>query len=240
MCGPRKRPILLAAAFSFCPFVLAAGAQNGPSQIGREVAIPRHLHDGEEYQLPISQLIAFGEKQLPTLHLAITSFQRLREAKPATASTSSYRCTTYFFSPSAAQTSMPATCTQVGGAGYYINVSNYVAAQDSSQVSQSGMAPGENLGDGGGWHDAYANPTTTGSDGSFHDTPFGTCYYPVPSPPTHHCDTGRPQSFRLTANNTIFPIATNTTSRTCTDGIQLVIQGNPTSQNKTYAFGNIQ
>jgi hypothetical protein len=49
---------------------------------------------------------------------------------------------TYFFSPSAAQTSIPPLCTQEGGAGYFINVSYYVAAQDSSQVSQSGMAPG--------------------------------------------------------------------------------------------------
>src|SRR5437899_852438 len=62
MCGPRKRPTLLVAAFSFCLLVLATKAQNAPSQIGREVAIPRHLQDGEEYRLPIPQLIAFGEK----------------------------------------------------------------------------------------------------------------------------------------------------------------------------------
>src|SRR6266852_2074299 len=37
-------------------------AQDEHSQIGREVAIPRHLQDGEEYQLTIPQLIAFGEK----------------------------------------------------------------------------------------------------------------------------------------------------------------------------------
>lgn len=30
--------------------------------IGREVAIPRHLQDGEEYQLTIPQLVTFGEK----------------------------------------------------------------------------------------------------------------------------------------------------------------------------------
>jgi hypothetical protein len=36
------------------PFLLAmaAGAQNSNSQIGREVAIPRHLQDGEETQHP--------------------------------------------------------------------------------------------------------------------------------------------------------------------------------------------
>ena len=45
-----------------CCFALTAGVQEGRSQIGREVAIPRHLQDGEEYQLSIPQLIAFGEK----------------------------------------------------------------------------------------------------------------------------------------------------------------------------------
>ena len=41
---------------------LSAWAQGDSSQIGREVAIPRHLQDGEEYQVTIPQLIAFGEK----------------------------------------------------------------------------------------------------------------------------------------------------------------------------------
>jgi di-heme oxidoreductase (putative peroxidase) len=45
-----------------CCFALTAWAQDGRSQIGREVAIPRHLQDGEEYQLALPQLIEFGEK----------------------------------------------------------------------------------------------------------------------------------------------------------------------------------
>src|SRR5258708_1375551 len=45
-----------------CWFGLTAWAQGDGSQIGREVAIPRHLQDGKEYQLTIPQLIAFGEK----------------------------------------------------------------------------------------------------------------------------------------------------------------------------------
>lgn len=32
------------------------------SQIGKEVAVPVHLHDGEEYQRPIRQLLDFGRK----------------------------------------------------------------------------------------------------------------------------------------------------------------------------------
>src|SRR5580693_3474335 len=45
-----------------CGFMLTTGVQDGRSQIGREVAIPRHLQDGEEYQITIPQLVAFGEK----------------------------------------------------------------------------------------------------------------------------------------------------------------------------------
>ena len=43
-----------------CCFPLTAWAQG--SQIGKEVAIPRHLQDGEEYQITIRQLVAFGER----------------------------------------------------------------------------------------------------------------------------------------------------------------------------------
>lgn len=41
---------------------VTAWPQDDHSQIGREVAIPHHLQDGEEYQLTIAKLIAFGEK----------------------------------------------------------------------------------------------------------------------------------------------------------------------------------
>lgn len=45
-----------------CGFTLTAWVEEGHSQIGREVAIQRHLQDGEEYQITIPQLVAFGEK----------------------------------------------------------------------------------------------------------------------------------------------------------------------------------
>jgi len=45
-----------------CTFEVSVRAQDGSSRIGREVAIPRHLQDGEEYQITIPQLVAFGEK----------------------------------------------------------------------------------------------------------------------------------------------------------------------------------
>src|SRR5258708_30644379 len=45
-----------------CLLAVKVSAQTPASMIGREVAIPHHLQDGDEYQLSIPQLIAFGEK----------------------------------------------------------------------------------------------------------------------------------------------------------------------------------
>jgi hypothetical protein len=44
------------------PFLVAmvAWAQNPSSQVGREVAIPIHLQDGEEFTTPIAELIQYG------------------------------------------------------------------------------------------------------------------------------------------------------------------------------------
>jgi hypothetical protein len=40
--------------------VALAWAQDPNSQVGREVAIPSHLQDGEEFNTPVSQLIRYG------------------------------------------------------------------------------------------------------------------------------------------------------------------------------------
>src|SRR5437867_11830708 len=34
----------------------------GGSQVGREVAIPFHIQDGQEFRMPVQELIAFGNK----------------------------------------------------------------------------------------------------------------------------------------------------------------------------------
>ena len=57
---PRRNRTLLALLSSFV--AIAASAQSPGSQIGREVAIPIHLQDGEEFTSPIGQLIQFGSK----------------------------------------------------------------------------------------------------------------------------------------------------------------------------------
>jgi hypothetical protein len=48
----------------FSPFaIVIAGLGQGPdSRIGREVAIPTHLEDGEEFNIPTGELIQFGAK----------------------------------------------------------------------------------------------------------------------------------------------------------------------------------
>jgi hypothetical protein len=42
------------------PLVLAAGALAQSPEIGREVAIPAHLQDGDEFRTPVRQLIQYG------------------------------------------------------------------------------------------------------------------------------------------------------------------------------------
>src|SRR5467141_1096561 len=58
----RLRVSLCLSAGILCCFARTGRAQDESVAIGREVAIPRHLQDGEEYQITIRQLVAFGEK----------------------------------------------------------------------------------------------------------------------------------------------------------------------------------
>jgi len=51
-----------AILFFGCLLAVKVSAQTPASMIGREVAIPRHLQDGDESQLSVPRLIAFGEK----------------------------------------------------------------------------------------------------------------------------------------------------------------------------------
>lgn len=143
----------------------------------------------------------------------------------------------YFFSPSAVSTGVPAACTQAHYNGSFMDISYYVADQNSLKIAQAGLAPGESL-NGGTWNDAFATPTVTGSNGVFDDTPSGACY----SVTGHYCQPASNQDFRLTVSGDAIPynISTTTTGRNCTDGVQKVIGGNPTNQNKTYTFGNVQ
>lgn len=62
-----RRRYRLVAALSPMIITIAAwgqssGSQNSSSRIGREVAVPVHLQDGEEFTTPIMRLIQYGSR----------------------------------------------------------------------------------------------------------------------------------------------------------------------------------
>src|SRR6266851_9947910 len=59
--GVSKMTLVLIAAAVSLSLAWATTVINGTS-IGQEVAIPVHLQDGQEYEISIQQLIAFGRK----------------------------------------------------------------------------------------------------------------------------------------------------------------------------------
>jgi len=145
---------------------------------------------------------------------------------------------TYFFSPSYTSTTGPSGACQ-NKTGKFIDVSYYVADQSGVRVNRAGLEPDEN--ENGTWNMNFTTPSTTRSDGSFDDTPFGACYGFT----GHYCGLPTSRAFQITELPGYFvdPIGTNTTQKFCTDGVTLTIQGNPTSptnQNKTYTVGNVQ
>ena len=52
----------LVAALSAFPMVSSVLGQGHDSQVGREVAIPAHLQDGEELNIPLKELIQYGSR----------------------------------------------------------------------------------------------------------------------------------------------------------------------------------
>ena len=61
---PKLSFLILPLAGAFLGIILAPGSaqSNRQSSIGREVAVPRHLEDGEEYLLAIANLIEHGQR----------------------------------------------------------------------------------------------------------------------------------------------------------------------------------
>ena len=54
------RTCLVLAFVCILSMSLTAFGQSSKSEIGREVAIPRHLQDGDEFNISLSQLIDYG------------------------------------------------------------------------------------------------------------------------------------------------------------------------------------
>jgi hypothetical protein len=61
MTNPLARFVITGAAAGFAA-VLSVAAQGRPSSIGREIAVPRHLADGEEFSIALSDLLAHGQR----------------------------------------------------------------------------------------------------------------------------------------------------------------------------------
>ena len=53
---------LLSVVCLGCVFVSGVAKSQEASAIGREVAIPRHMQDGEEFNTPIPRLIRYGKQ----------------------------------------------------------------------------------------------------------------------------------------------------------------------------------
>jgi hypothetical protein len=58
----RFRRIVLAAGLLIWTAIVVLRAQQSAALIGREVSVPRHLSDGEEYTLPLAELLSYGQR----------------------------------------------------------------------------------------------------------------------------------------------------------------------------------
>lgn len=58
------KSLFIAGTFALCTGLVIVGQErsDSKSQIGSEVAIPRHLQDDEEFKLPIPELLSYGKK----------------------------------------------------------------------------------------------------------------------------------------------------------------------------------
>lgn len=140
----------------------------------------------------------------------------------------------YFFSPSAVKAD--GDCAS-GEEGSFYNVSYYVADLNSLQVNQAEMTPLEEA-PGTVGYEPFATPPTTNASGAFNDVPVGTCFGGVPSG-ENVCRSVFTVSYYLTNASSSYLISTTTKRLDCALGQQLVIQGNPVSQNKTYTQGRV-
>jgi hypothetical protein len=82
----------------------------------------------------------------------------------------------------------------------------------------------------------FATPQSTNPDGTFEDTPLGSCFGP-PIPSTNVCVTDQ-QTFNIVLNGATLPISTVSTSRQCLKGISLQVDGNPDSPEK-FSIGTV-
>ena len=139
---------------------------------------------------------------------------------------------TYFILQSHTHVATPAICTNNQAIGYFEDLSNYVADQSGNRISMSGITPLEST----NGFNAYANPSSTRSDGSFDDTPFGACYGATGS----FCAPGSGTiTHKATQNGTTSSIYTSYSTIECTQGLKLTITGNPANTSQGFTDGTV-
>jgi hypothetical protein len=129
----------------------------------------------------------------------------------------------YFVTTGISHISTPSDCTSITGpgyvgAGYFVDLANYVADPNGAQISAGGISLSETA--NGITYSNYATPTTTNSNGTFDDTPFGACFASA-SPTTNYCQNGSTVTHAAGYQGVNYTIPTVYGSRECTLGISL-------------------
>jgi hypothetical protein len=145
---------------------------------------------------------------------------------------------TYFLA-TGADPLLSADCSLgTGGAGFTVHYQ--VLDQFGNPMAVGGMTPLETVLVNGKPTDInerpFATPPSTNSDGTFEDTPLGSCFGP-PIPSGNPCATDQ-QFFNITLNGATLPITTAATSRQCLQGIRLTVTGNP-GGTQTFSIGTV-
>jgi len=126
-----------------------------------------------------------------------------------------------------------------GAAGFGAEVTYQVADQAGQAITVSGMTPQERFTVNGtlAFNDfrAFATPQTTDANGTFLDTPVGTCA--GPPPPSFNFCVDVVQTFNIVVGSTTFTIPTTTTRRDCMQGIRVVVTTGTVS--RTSSLGTV-
>lgn len=147
-----------------------------------------------------------------------------------------------YFTPTGSGSLLNTFCA--ANQGFYAYVDYQVTDQNQQPIQKSGMTPQESVSQNNGPYTAFgpfSTPQTTGSGGTFEDTPIGTCFS-VPPPPNKCIPVA--QKFQLVVQGVVgppFQITTTTSGTDCEEGISITITpGASGSQPTTYTYGTLQ
>ena len=145
-----------------------------------------------------------------------------------------------YFTPTAAGALLNASCP---GKGYFAYVDYQVSDQYGNPIQVSGMTPEESVSVNGGPFSSFASfatPVSTGAEGTFEDTPLGTCFSVAP-PPNLCIPVVQHFELIMPGVSAPYPIRTVTSRSDCQEGIQITINppAPPPAPAVTYTFGTV-